>query len=90
MSSPTFLPLEYWFYPTGNTPAVNLLRDGSAWDSAYAGKTTNLLLLACGDPRSILFSLWNLGDHGEFAPELSVTWIKVSKILFLRYRRICS
>ncbi len=75
MSFPTPIPLQSWFYPTGNTPAVNLLRDGPAWNSAHAGNTTNLLLLACGDPRNILFSLWNLGEHGEFALELSATYV---------------
>ncbi len=80
MSFPTSIPLQYWFYPTGNTPAVNLLHDGQAWD---ANQTANILLLACGDPRNILFSLGNEGEHGKFALGLSVAPIERS--LFVEF-----
>ena len=62
--TPLFIQLKYWFYPTGNTPAVNLLRDtpAAAFDQQ---DTVNALLLACGDPRNVLFSLWNCQGSGR-------------------------
>ncbi|KAF7958797.1 hypothetical protein EAE96_002330 [Botrytis aclada] len=43
------------FYPIGNTPAVNLLEYHAPKSD---GEITDILLLACGDPRSILYSLF--------------------------------
>ena len=60
MFSLTYVQLKYWFYPTGNTPAVNLLRDTPA---ACEQETINILSLGCGDPRNILFSLWCEQGH---------------------------
>ncbi|KAL8785867.1 MAG: hypothetical protein Q9213_003099 [Squamulea squamosa] len=57
MLSPIYIPLKYWMYPIGNTPAVNLLRDTPA--SNEREETLGVLCLACGDPRSILFTLWS-------------------------------
>ncbi|KAL1616873.1 hypothetical protein SLS56_011241 [Neofusicoccum ribis] len=55
--------LRDFFYPIGNTPAVNLLRDVTTSDSHQTQpQALEILLLACGDPRSILFSL-----HSESA-----------------------
>ncbi len=65
MFTPTRVQLKYWFYPTGNTPAVNLLRDIPPSDNKKEDNV-NLLLLACGDPRNILFSLWCEQGHGRF------------------------
>ena len=55
MFSPTYVQLKYWFYPVGNTPAVNLLRDVPA---CQGEDTIRILSLACGDARNLLFSLW--------------------------------
>lgn len=63
MFSLTHVQLKYWFYPTGNTPAVNLLRDLPAHDDEE--DKIRVLNLACGDPRNILFSLWC--EHGHNA-----------------------
>ena len=60
MYSPTYVQLKYWFYPIGNTPAVNLLRDVPA---SEAEETVKILSLACGDPRNVLFSLWCEQGH---------------------------
>ena len=60
MFSPTYVQLKYWFYPIGNTPAVNLLRDLPA---CHGEETIKILSLACGDPRNVLFSLWC--EHGH-------------------------
>jgi len=51
------------FYPIGNTPAVNLLAYHSLSSSGEAA--TESLLLACGDSRSILYSLWSEGRPGK-------------------------
>ncbi|KAF9066737.1 hypothetical protein BDP27DRAFT_985080 [Rhodocollybia butyracea] len=53
MSKPLYWPGEHYFYPTGNTPAVSLTRDLPPETSA------NILLLGCGDPRNILFTIYN-------------------------------
>ena len=55
MFYPTYVQLKYWFYPIGNTPAVNLLRDIPA---CQGEDTIRILSVACGDPRNLLFSLW--------------------------------
>jgi hypothetical protein len=66
MLTATYINLRYWFYPIGNTPAVNLFRDKLS--SATPGdelRVVKVLLLACGDPRNILFSLWCENKQGE-------------------------
>ena len=60
MFSPTYVQLKYWFYPIGNTPAVNLLRDLPA---CQGEETIKILSLGCGDPRNLLFSLWCEQGH---------------------------
>ncbi|KAI9702118.1 MAG: hypothetical protein M1836_001462 [Candelina mexicana] len=58
MFTPTYINLRYWFYPTGNTPAVNLFRDLPASTAEdIEDEPIKALLLACGDPRNVLFSL---------------------------------
>ena len=64
MFTPLYIQLKYWFYPTGNTPAVNLLRDVPATSNGIPD-TINVLLLGCGDPRNVLFSLWNEQASGR-------------------------
>lgn len=49
-------------YPIGNTPAVNLLRDTPSSDGQK--EVIRVLCLACGDPRSILFTLWSESGQG--------------------------
>lgn len=55
MLIPAHIRLRYWFYPIGNTPAVDLLRHSPLFT---AGRTT-VLSLGCGDVRNVLFTLWN-------------------------------
>ena len=62
MTSPTYVQLKYWFYPIGNTPAVNLLRDIPACQEE---ETIRILSLACGDARNLLFSLWCEQGHNS-------------------------
>ncbi|CAE6457748.1 unnamed protein product [Rhizoctonia solani] len=60
----------YWlrrqsFHPIGNTPAVSLTQDLSPEQSV-----ADILLLGCGDPRSILFTIYSdltvSGDERKF------------------------
>ena len=44
MFTPTYVQLKYWFYPIGNTPAVNLLRDIPA---CHGDETVKVLSLWC-------------------------------------------
>ena len=47
-----------WFYPIGNTAAVSLTQD------LPPGKQANCLVLGNGDPRNILFTLYNEENEG--------------------------
>ncbi|KAI9835783.1 MAG: hypothetical protein M1837_003667 [Sclerophora amabilis] len=64
MLTPNYVNLRYWFYPIGNTPAVNVFRDGSyctVQDDEQ--QIVRVLFLACGDPRSLLYSVWCQEKH---------------------------
>ncbi|KAK3294192.1 uncharacterized protein B0H64DRAFT_324905, partial [Chaetomium fimeti] len=50
MLAPTYANLWFHFYPIGNTPAVSLTQ------GLPPEKKADILLLACGDPRNILFT----------------------------------
>jgi hypothetical protein len=54
MLVPCFVRLRYYFYPIGNTPALNLLRDASTAPTAEC----KILCLGSGDARNVLFTLW--------------------------------
>lgn len=48
-----------YFYPFGNTPAKQLMHNVPAYVDC-----AKLLLLGCGDPRHILFTVWSLRSAG--------------------------
>ncbi|KAJ7356563.1 hypothetical protein DFH08DRAFT_1047221, partial [Mycena albidolilacea] len=52
MAHPLVFPGKYFYYPIGNTSAVSLLRDIAPEEPA------DLLLLGCGDPRNVLYSIF--------------------------------
>ncbi|KAH6869723.1 hypothetical protein BKA70DRAFT_1210708 [Coprinopsis sp. MPI-PUGE-AT-0042] len=52
MSKLLFWPSKYYFYPIGNTSAVSLTGDLPPEEPA------KLLLLGCGDPRNVLFTIF--------------------------------
>jgi hypothetical protein len=56
MSHPTFWPKKSFFYPIGNTPPVSLT------DHLPPEGAATILLLGCGDPRHILYTITT--DHG--------------------------
>ncbi len=82
MFSPTYVQLKYWFYPIGNTPAVNLLRDIPVYQEKEQ-ETTRILCLACGDPRNLLFSLWCERGH-KTLPTLSFTCCDIEPAVLAR------
>lgn len=53
MAHPLVWPKKHFFYPIGNTPPICLTQELSPEESA------EILLLGCGDPRSIMFTVWN-------------------------------
>lgn len=59
MAHPLFWPGQYYFYPIGNTSAVSLTRDLPPEEPA------NILLLGCGDPRNVLYTIFCEPKHGE-------------------------
>lgn len=59
MSAPLYWPGRYYFYAIGDTPAVCLTRDLPPEERA------NLLLLGCGDPRHVLYTIFSEPDDCE-------------------------
>ncbi|KAF7945072.1 hypothetical protein EAE96_009852 [Botrytis aclada] len=56
MLGPTRFNVKPFFYPFGNTPAINLLQ--SRRPACENDDAVRILLLGCGDPRNLLFTLW--------------------------------
>ncbi|PCH44295.1 hypothetical protein WOLCODRAFT_138924 [Wolfiporia cocos MD-104 SS10] len=52
MAHPLVFPGKYFFYPIGNTSAVCMTRDIAPEEPA------NVLLLGCGDPRNVLYTIF--------------------------------
>jgi len=60
MAHTVLFPRKTFFYPIGNTSAVVLT------DTLAPEKPADLLLLGCGDPRNILFTVYNQPDKSEY------------------------
>jgi len=56
MAHTVLFPAKNFFYPIGNTSAVVLT------DTLAPEEPADLLLLGCGDPRNILFTVYNQAD----------------------------
>ncbi|TGO21638.1 hypothetical protein BPAE_0208g00080 [Botrytis paeoniae] len=56
MLGPTRFNVKPFFYPFGNIPAINLLQ--SRRSACEKDDAVRVLLLGCGDPRNLLFTLW--------------------------------
>ncbi|GJE85087.1 DUF4470 and zf-MYND domain-containing protein [Phanerochaete sordida] len=68
MAHPTFWPTKTLFYPIGNTSPVSLLQNAPPENDA------SLLLLGCGDPRNILYSVYVSGlDDASVRRQLDFT-----------------
>ena len=59
MSQPLYWPFKHFFYPIGNTSATCLTQDLPVEQAA------DVLLLGCGDPRNILYTMYaDLASQG--------------------------
>ncbi|KAF9476997.1 hypothetical protein BDN70DRAFT_838433 [Pholiota conissans] len=58
MVHPVYWPKKWFFYPIGNTPPVCLTQD------LAPEKNAEILLLGCGDPRNILYTV-----YADLAPD---------------------
>jgi hypothetical protein len=76
MSHPVLWPKKTFFYPIGNTVPVCLTRDLSPEQPA------NILLLGCGDPRNILYTMFSgiKPSSGEY--DINDFIVILSQILF--------
>ncbi|EED11905.1 conserved hypothetical protein [Talaromyces stipitatus ATCC 10500] len=65
MLGATIINLKYFFYPIGNTPATNVFacRVLPLQCEQKEEERVKILLLACGDPRNLLFTLWCKSNH---------------------------
>lgn len=61
MLSPTYAAVRSWFFPIGTSVAVNYFREAETKPNQHF----NVLSIGCGDPRSILFSLWCEKDNHD-------------------------
>jgi hypothetical protein len=55
MAHPQLWPTKTFFYPIGNTTAYSLVQDLRPDEDA------KMLLLGCGDPRNILYTIYASG-----------------------------
>lgn len=76
MSHPLYWPGRVHFYPIGNTSAVDLLRDTPPDADAH------LLLLGCGDPRNVLYSIYT--DRNPGARVLDFTCCDIEPAVIAR------
>ncbi|KAI5239143.1 hypothetical protein E4T43_06925 [Aureobasidium subglaciale] len=68
MLTSTHVNLKSFFYPIGNTPATNLLRDYRPCGK----KPVEILAIGCGDVRNILFTLWSNPDSRKIGCNFTV------------------
>jgi Domain of unknown function (DUF4470) len=61
MYTPVYVDIVTFFYPIGNTPAVQLTRDLSYEEPA------DILTLGCGDVRNVLFTIYADQDSGLYS-----------------------
>ncbi|KAJ7192595.1 hypothetical protein GGX14DRAFT_479959, partial [Mycena pura] len=73
---PLFWPGKRYFYPIGNTSAVSLARD------VPPEKDISLLLLGCGDPRNVLFTLFC--EHDAATRKLDFTCVDFEPAVLAR------
>lgn len=67
MARPLVWPTASIFYPIGDTPPVNLRQHCSATN-------VDFLLLGCGDPRHILYTIY-AGGNGELTQPQALTFL---------------
>ncbi|KAJ1302999.1 hypothetical protein OPQ81_011201 [Rhizoctonia solani] len=78
MSHPLFWPTKYFFYPIGITAAKSLTQDLSPEQSA------DILILGCGDPRDILFTLYSDLTVGNAVRKMDITCSEIEPAILAR------
>ncbi|EIM81666.1 uncharacterized protein STEHIDRAFT_104162 [Stereum hirsutum FP-91666 SS1] len=79
MAHPLNFPRHTYFYPVGNTSPVCLTQDVAPEQSA------SILLLGCGDPRNILFTLYSAAEaQNKFSRTLDITCCDVEPAVLAR------
>ncbi|KAJ7256453.1 hypothetical protein B0H12DRAFT_1286199 [Mycena haematopus] len=76
MAHPFFWPGKHYFYAIGNTSAVSLARD------VAPDQDLSLLLLGCGDPRNVLFTLFS--EHDGATRKLDFTCVDFEPAILAR------
>ncbi|KAJ7311548.1 hypothetical protein DFH08DRAFT_1045533 [Mycena albidolilacea] len=76
MAQPLYWPGKRYFYAIGNTSAVSLARD------VAPDKDISLLLLGCGDPRNVLFTLFS--EHDAATRKLDFTCVDFEPAVLAR------
>ncbi|KAJ7864757.1 hypothetical protein B0H14DRAFT_3602063 [Mycena olivaceomarginata] len=76
MAHPLYWPGKRYFYAIGNTSAVSLARD------VAPDKDISLLLLGCGDPRNVLFTLFS--EHDAATRKLDFTCVDFEPAVLAR------
>ncbi|KAG8696165.1 hypothetical protein FRC08_007323 [Ceratobasidium sp. 394] len=78
MAHPLFWPSKTFFYPIGNTAAISLTQDLSPEQPA------DILLLGCGDPRNILFTLYADVVASKTPRKLDITCCDIEPAILAR------
>ncbi|KII85956.1 hypothetical protein PLICRDRAFT_56433 [Plicaturopsis crispa FD-325 SS-3] len=79
MAHPTYWPTNSYYYPVGNTPPVCLTQHLSPEEDA------DVLLLGCGDPRHVLYTIFASGaDQVNAARRLDFTCCDVEPAILAR------
>ncbi|KAA1466604.1 hypothetical protein DENSPDRAFT_831464 [Dentipellis sp. KUC8613] len=79
MAHPIYMPKRTFFYPIGNTSPICLTQDIAPDQSA------NILLLGCGDPRNILYTLYASGaDEASLQRTLDFTCCDIDAAVLAR------
>ena len=81
MSHPLFFRGVTYFYPIGNTSAVRLT------EHIPPEQQANILLLACGDPRHILYTVYTSETNSNIGAGLTSSYLPVVLTLFTQSRR---
>ncbi|KAH7314013.1 hypothetical protein B0J17DRAFT_584879 [Rhizoctonia solani] len=79
MSHPPFWLTKQFYYPIGNTAAISLTQDLSPEQSE-----ANILLLGCGDPRNILFTLYSDLTTGQAVRQIDITCCDIEPAVLAR------
>jgi hypothetical protein len=88
MLTNTFVSLRDWFYPIGNTPAMNLLRDAFPYfdEDQEDGNITLAFSIFCHDGQSLLLVEISRSEHGiAVSASLAATTNPLSQVCKVKH-----